>query len=85
MKCTGVAIFQVTIMFADIVGFTSLAKRLPPTRVMTFLNELYSAFDELVAIYGVYKVSPILILELAYISDGQNGEVLRIQCIVMRV
>ena len=45
-------------MFADIVGFTSLCKRLPPTRVMTFLNELYSAFDELVAIYGVYKVSP---------------------------
>ena len=48
---------QVTIMFADIVGFTSMCKRVSPARVMSFLNELYSAFDDLVEIYRVYKVS----------------------------
>ena len=47
---------QVTIMFADIVGFTSMCKQVSPATVMAFLNHLYSAFDELVSIFGVYKV-----------------------------
>ena len=43
-------------MFADIVGFTSMCKRVSPGKVMAFLNTLYSAFDELLGIFGVYKV-----------------------------
>ena len=43
-------------MFADIVGFTSMSKQVAPAIVMGFLNKLYSAFDELVGIFNVYKV-----------------------------
>ena len=47
---------QVTLMFADIVGFTSICKQVPPDVVMTFLNDLYREFDDLVTIFNVYKV-----------------------------
>ena len=50
------SLLQVTIMFADIVGFTNMCHALPPDDIMAFLNELYSAFDKLVDIYNVYKV-----------------------------
>ncbi|KXZ54068.1 hypothetical protein GPECTOR_5g175 [Gonium pectorale] len=49
----------VTIMFADIVGFTSMCKQVTPLEVMTFLNALYSRFDALLDIYKVYKVETI--------------------------
>jgi class 3 adenylate cyclase len=29
-------------MFADIVGFTTMAKHVEPVTVMTFLNDLYT-------------------------------------------
>ncbi|GIL78976.1 hypothetical protein Vretifemale_8354 [Volvox reticuliferus] len=50
---------QVTILFADIVGFTSMCKEVPAKAVMKFLNDLYTRFDTLLDIYGVYKVETI--------------------------
>ncbi|KAG2496060.1 hypothetical protein HYH03_005979 [Edaphochlamys debaryana] len=50
---------MVTILFADIVGFTSLCHEIPATRVMEFLNRLYSRLDTLLDVYGVYKVETI--------------------------
>ncbi|GIL63841.1 hypothetical protein Vafri_17834 [Volvox africanus] len=50
---------QVTILFADIVGFTSMCKEVPSKAVMRFLNDLYTRFDTLLDIYGVYKVETI--------------------------
>ncbi|GLC33991.1 hypothetical protein PLESTM_000141600 [Pleodorina starrii] len=50
---------QVTILFADIVGFTSMCKEVPAKAVMKFLNDLYIRFDTLLDIYGVYKVETI--------------------------
>ncbi|EFJ46285.1 guanylyl and adenylyl cyclase family member, partial [Volvox carteri f. nagariensis] len=49
----------VTVLFADIKGFTSLCHQIPPTRVMHFLNHLYSRLDTLLDVYGVYKVETI--------------------------
>lgn len=49
----------VTILFADIVGFTEMSKEVPPIAVMTFLNGLYSAYDALCDEYGVYKVETV--------------------------
>ena len=43
-------------MFADIVGFTSMCGVLPAADVMKFLNQLYSALDELLPMFKVYKV-----------------------------
>ncbi|GAX76114.1 hypothetical protein CEUSTIGMA_g3557.t1 [Chlamydomonas eustigma] len=47
---------QVTILFMDICGFTSMSKEVAPHLVMEFLNRLFSKFDILCDHYGVYKV-----------------------------
>ncbi|KAG2493386.1 hypothetical protein HYH03_008518 [Edaphochlamys debaryana] len=49
----------VTILFADIKGFTSMCKEVEPEVVMGFLNDLYNRFDSLLDVYGVYKVETI--------------------------
>ncbi|KAG2454676.1 hypothetical protein HYH02_000515 [Chlamydomonas schloesseri] len=50
---------NVTVLFADIVGFTSMCNELEPIAVMAFLNGLFTRFDCLCDIYGVYKVETI--------------------------
>ncbi|MEW5306605.1 MAG: hypothetical protein WDW36_009059 [Sanguina aurantia] len=42
----------VSILFADIVGFTSMCDITPAQDVMCFLNDLYVRFDDLLDIYG---------------------------------
>ena len=48
--------YQVTILFMDIVGFTTMSKEVPPHMVMEFLNMLFSKFDDLCDGCGVYKI-----------------------------
>eukprot|EP00775_Hariotina_reticulata_P010666 gene10666-10825_t len=50
---------QVSILFADIVGFTAMSKQVEPAVVMAFLNDLYTEFDLLLEEYTVYKVETI--------------------------
>jgi class 3 adenylate cyclase len=50
---------QVTILFADIVGFTDLSARLTPAEVVAMLNSLFTAFDELADKYGLEKIKTI--------------------------
>ncbi|KAG2499440.1 hypothetical protein HYH03_002387 [Edaphochlamys debaryana] len=49
----------VTVLFCDVVGFTSMCSAATPVTVMAFLNALYSRFDALTDIYKVYKVETI--------------------------
>ncbi|MDP6564771.1 MAG: adenylate/guanylate cyclase domain-containing protein [Alphaproteobacteria bacterium] len=48
-----------TVLFADIVGFTSIASRHPPDQVVEMLNQVFSAFDELVARHHLEKIKTI--------------------------
>ncbi|EFJ47295.1 guanylyl and adenylyl cyclase family member [Volvox carteri f. nagariensis] len=50
---------QVTVLFADIKGFTVMSQQLHPARVMLFLDTLYNAFDLLLDECGCYKVETI--------------------------
>ena len=50
---------MVSVLFADIVGFTPLASRLDPRGVVGMLSWLFSAFDDLVADRGLEKVKTI--------------------------
>jgi len=50
---------EATILFADIVGFTSLAARMDPLDLVSRLNHIFSTFDHLVDIYGVEKIKTI--------------------------
>jgi class 3 adenylate cyclase/NAD(P)-dependent dehydrogenase (short-subunit alcohol dehydrogenase family) len=49
----------VTVLFADIVGFTPLSSRLSPTEVVEVLDMLFSAFDDIAARYEVEKIKTI--------------------------
>jgi guanylate cyclase len=50
---------EVSVLFADITGFTPAAERLPPETVVEMLDEIFSAFDELVAGHGLEKIKTI--------------------------
>ncbi len=49
----------VTILFADIVGFTHLASYLQPIELVNLLNQVFSKFDALAADLGLEKIKTI--------------------------
>jgi adenylate cyclase len=49
----------VTVLFADIVGFTPLTARLPADDVVGLLGRLFGRFDELVSARGLEKIKTI--------------------------
>ena len=48
-----------TLLFADIVGFTQLSSGLPAGELVAILNTVFSAFDGLVGRYGLEKIKTI--------------------------
>ncbi|MER8454023.1 response regulator [Mesorhizobium sp. M1428] len=50
---------EVTILFADIVGFSSIAARLPPADLIKRLDGLFSTFDVLAEKHSVEKIKTI--------------------------
>ena len=50
---------QVTVMFADIVGFTPLSARLSPEALVARLNVLFTDFDGLATQLGLEKIKTI--------------------------
>ncbi|GIL63888.1 hypothetical protein Vafri_17902 [Volvox africanus] len=50
---------EVTLLFADICGFTPLCKEMEPRAVMHMLNALFSRFDSQLDKCGVFKVETI--------------------------
>lgn len=49
----------VSVVFADVVGFTALAERLPPDEVVALLDELFTEFDALCRREGTEKIKTI--------------------------
>jgi adenylate cyclase len=49
----------VTILFADIVGFTPLAEDVEPEQLVEILNDVFSEFDELADSAGVEKIKTV--------------------------
>jgi guanylate cyclase len=50
---------DVTVLFADLVGFTPLAERLPPDELVALLDRIFARWDELAAERGVEKIKTI--------------------------
>ncbi|MEO0405930.1 MAG: PAS domain S-box protein [Cyanobacteria bacterium P01_A01_bin.135] len=48
-----------TILFADIVDFTSVAARKAPSDVVKLLNDIFSSFDRLADLHGLEKIKTI--------------------------
>ncbi len=50
---------EVTVLFADIVGFTELSQKLTPAELVDMLNRTFSSFDDLAERIGVEKIKTI--------------------------
>ena len=50
---------EATVLFADIVGFTSMSASQPPERVVEVLDRIFSAFDDLAGERGLEKIKTI--------------------------
>jgi class 3 adenylate cyclase len=50
---------DVTVLVADLVGFTTLSSHIGPEQVVQLLNEIFSAFDVLVEKHGLEKIKTI--------------------------
>jgi class 3 adenylate cyclase len=50
---------EVSILFADIVGFSPIAARLPPSDLVKLLDRMFSKFDVLAQKYRVEKIKTI--------------------------
>jgi adenylate cyclase len=50
---------DVTVMFADLVGFTKLSSHLSPAELVELLNRIFSEFDKLADRYGLEKIKTI--------------------------
>ena len=50
---------DVTVLFADIVGFTPLSQRLSPSEVVALLDLVFARWDALAARHGVEKIKTI--------------------------
>ncbi len=50
---------EVTVLFADVVGFTPFTERTPPDRVVGVLDAIFSAFDGLADRHGIEKIKTI--------------------------
>ena len=50
---------DVTVLFADIVSYTPLAKKLGPQRTVMLLNDLFRRFDQAAEKFGVEKIGTV--------------------------
>lgn len=50
---------NVTVLFADIVGFTPLSQRMTPEELVALLNGIFRAFDQIAIRHGVEKIKTI--------------------------
>lgn len=50
---------EVTVAFADLVGFTALTSEMPPHEVVTFLNGLFTRFDVAANDLGIEKIKTV--------------------------
>lgn len=50
---------DVAVLFADMVGFTEQAGRIPPTELVATLDDLFARFDEIADRFGLEKIKTV--------------------------
>ncbi len=80
---------EVTILFADIVGFTPLSERLQAMELVNLLNHIFSTFDQLAAVLDLEKIKTIgdayMVAAGLPISREDHAEVIADMALSMQV
>jgi adenylate cyclase len=78
---------EATILFCDLVGFTTLSHELSADRVIDFLSKIFSGFDRLAAEQGVEKIKTIgdAYMVAAGIPVAQPDHATRIAALSLRM
>jgi len=78
---------EATILFCDLVGFTTLSQELPPDQVIDFLSKIFATFDRLGAELGVEKIKTIgdAYMAAAGIPEVQEDHAFRIASLAVRM
>jgi len=63
---------DVTVMFADIVNFTTLAEGMSPNQIFAMLNKVFSSFDAMAERHGLEKIKTIG--DAYMVAGGLNDE-----------
>ena len=50
---------DVAVLFADLVGFTDQAGRIPPTELVATLDDLFARFDAIADLHGLEKIKTV--------------------------
>jgi adenylate cyclase len=81
------SISEATILFCDLVGFTTLSADLTADRTIDFLSRIFSEFDRLAADHGVEKIKTIgdAYMVAAGIPDAQADHAERIAALAPRM
>jgi hypothetical protein len=76
-----------TILFCDLVDFTTISQEMPADRVIDFLGRIFSEFDHLAAVYGAEKIKTIgdAYMVAAGIPEAQPDHALRIAELAIRM
>jgi predicted ATPase/class 3 adenylate cyclase len=72
-KVTPQELKNVTVMMADIKGFTNISERLNPEELINMIDNYFRAFDEIIGKYGLEKIKTI---GDAYMAVGGIGKTL---------
>ena len=81
------SVAEATILFCDLVGFTTLSAELTAGRTIDFLSKIFSAFDSLAAEHGVEKIKTIgdAYMVAAGIPEAQSDHADRIAALAPRM
>jgi adenylate cyclase len=81
------SIGEATVLFCDLVGFTTLSQELTAGRTIDFLSKIFSAFDRLAAERGVEKIKTIgdAYMVAAGIPEPQSDHADRIAALAPRM
>jgi class 3 adenylate cyclase len=63
-----------TVLFADLVGFSTLSRQLGPRRLLQLLNSVFSSFDVLAVEHGLEKIKTVgdAYLAVAGVTEGPD-------------
>ncbi|WP_457939364.1 adenylate/guanylate cyclase domain-containing protein [Mesorhizobium sp. 10J20-29] len=64
---------SVSVLFADLAGFTDISRKMSADELVNLLNDLFSRFDKLATVYGAEKIKTIG--DAYMVATGLQGSV----------